>query len=348
MEVSELRRDTETFWWPRIVDDQLEVEFSEDGTMLPTPRPKQRADLMPFIECYEMAIGRAVPTGKHQIMGELKRAEGKDLGKCSFQVLAQNQDEESVEKGELANRIAAIRKPKMVVDYLTGYTRPAPDIVGVFIADKAIDNYLRLSEDPAHVSWTATSLRLAKLSDQYTAIECIKGLQNQLRRKAKEFQSLAIPPPAKKGSRLTRLEKSLGVFFRTLGENSDTTQKEPVQVGFTKGPQAADVDKARKMVAGEFEIKLKPRFKDEDAEATIEFEVSIIEDGGIGETLPLIIKDLESGSKYNFNDGRGSLIKSLKRNVAYKFEFSAGPYDRQWTISPKINVILVRNEESNE
>lgn len=345
IDMKDLRRDTETYWWPRLLDDELEVEFLENGTLVDPPRPKQRPDLLPFIECYEMAVGRAEPVGKHQTKGRLNRAAGNELGRYAFEVLVrEGEDADGESTDELTNRIAVMRNPKMVVAYLRGYTRPAPDIVGVFVADGAIDQYLKLSEPPDHTAWLATSGRLAKLKHHAEAGECIRAIHDRLRRKAKDFQATALPPPPKKGTRLTRLEKALGAFFRTLGDGPEPGKEEPVEVSFVGGPTAIDVDRKRKAVSGEFEIKLKTKFPAEEAEATIEFEVPILEDGSAGDVLPLKLTDRQAGSKHAFAEGRATITKVLKRNESYRFEFSTGPYDRQWSTSPTVKISITPPE----
>lgn len=341
IDIAELCKDTETYWWPRLLDDELEVEFCDNGTVLDPPRPKRRLDLKPFIECYEMAVSRAGATGKHQTVGRLNRVAGKELGRYAFEVLAPASEEDEVEpRTALANRIAVLRDPKMVVAYMQGCTRPAPDIVGVFVADADIDQYLRLSEPPDHTAWEPSSRRLAKLKDPALAAECVKAIHDRLRRKAKEFQSTAMPPPAKKGSRLTRLEKALGSFFRTLGDGPDPGKEEPVLVQFTSGPIATDVDAKRKAVAGEFEVKLMPRFPTDEAEATIAFEVPILEDGTAGDILPLRLTDRKAGSRQTFADGHAHITKTLKRREVYQFEFQTEPYDKQWSTAPTVKVSL--------
>ncbi|MDW8356225.1 MAG: hypothetical protein RMK57_17030, partial [Bryobacterales bacterium] len=81
-----LLKGIEDWWWPRIVDEELEVEIEADGQKY-CPRPKTREHLLPFIQCYLMAVGRAVPTGAHEKSDRFNRLEGLALGTYAFQML---------------------------------------------------------------------------------------------------------------------------------------------------------------------------------------------------------------------------------------------------------------------
>ncbi len=61
---SPLLKAIEEWWWPRLIDQELEVEVRAAGGLY-FPQPKQRADLAPFIECYSLAVGRSDPLGPH-------------------------------------------------------------------------------------------------------------------------------------------------------------------------------------------------------------------------------------------------------------------------------------------
>lgn len=50
--IDKIRQAIETWWWPRYIEDRLDIELYEDDQMKSPPRPKQRVDLKPYIDCY--------------------------------------------------------------------------------------------------------------------------------------------------------------------------------------------------------------------------------------------------------------------------------------------------------
>lgn len=116
VDMNDLRCFIEDSWWPRLIDHDVAISLFENDIALAHPRPKQREELRPFIDCYEMAVERSRPTGSHQRSKKLHSYQDKQLGSYGFQLL----DPEKVNHEEfqpLANTVALIRSPKMVVNY---------------------------------------------------------------------------------------------------------------------------------------------------------------------------------------------------------------------------------------
>ena len=85
-------RGVEDWWWPRLIQDLLDVEVvSPYGT--PLPRPRKREDLRPFLEAYDIAIGKSPPKPKSEYRKQFKKAEGLAIGTVGFKVLDRLDDE---------------------------------------------------------------------------------------------------------------------------------------------------------------------------------------------------------------------------------------------------------------
>ena len=87
LETIDIVRGVEDYWWPRIIDDELEVDvIDENGKRLP-PKPIQRAHLKPFIAAWNVAIQRSPP-----VDGEDRRSfqpiDGQKLGELGIVTLA--------------------------------------------------------------------------------------------------------------------------------------------------------------------------------------------------------------------------------------------------------------------
>lgn len=86
----ELIHSIEDWWWPRIEDNALDVEVRV-GSDVFHPKPRGRPDLLPFIDCYRLALGRSEPAGPHQRRENFNKVEGKELGSGGLSILSAEQ-----------------------------------------------------------------------------------------------------------------------------------------------------------------------------------------------------------------------------------------------------------------
>lgn len=56
--LEKIREGIERYYWPRIIDNRLEVRFFDGAEELDPPRPRLRNDLRPYIEAYERALAQ--------------------------------------------------------------------------------------------------------------------------------------------------------------------------------------------------------------------------------------------------------------------------------------------------
>lgn len=214
-DMDKLRKGVEDYWWPRIIDNQLQVELRQDGKLLEHPKPRQRADLKPLLLSYALAVGTSEPRSASERQGELGDFQDIRLGSwgaTAVDVLETDKEENDdfEETLQPTNSIALIRRPKMVVEYYSPFRKLTSDFAAVFIADDAADRILKLAEPPAHDEWNPASDRLKKISN---ANATVKTLLWRLRQQVRKFANSLTPPPPPRDGRFRSLERELGRLF---------------------------------------------------------------------------------------------------------------------------------------
>lgn len=335
-----LRKAVERWWWPRLLDEQLEVLVEANGEVC-YPEPRRQPSLAPFIECYRLAIGATEPTGPHQKRDRFYRVSGLSLGQYALQILPS--DHEVAE--ELVGTVALIRAPKMVVQYANvGY--PEPPTVGVFVADNDIDPILRLSEPPNHDRWDPQSRRLQIAQpDEATAREVVTAIGQRIKTQLRRFQREATPPRRPEDRRITFLEQLLGSIFRSQARGGDGSSAEagPVEVRFREGPRAVPDATGRVITWAKVALRLRPDAESEALDTIVRVRVPILEDdhGSEGDLLQILVE----------HDDQGALLPPvtepefnvlLSKKEWYTFTLSSAPYDPVW--STKIDVEVVPEE----
>ncbi|GIW91343.1 MAG: hypothetical protein KatS3mg109_1775 [Pirellulaceae bacterium] len=330
-----LLRGIEEWWWPRILDQELEVVVEVAGTEY-FPEPKQRPDLLPFIECYSLAVGRAQPFGPHQKRERFNRLRGLALGVYGMQVLATDLAEEFPE--EKLGCVAMIRSPKMVVEYAQ-MGRATPAAVGVFLADPEIDDILKLSEPPNHDRWDPESRRLEVAEpDEETARNVVRQVRKRLKDQMRRLQAAASPPRPRDERRLRFLERQLGALFRppTRGPGLEG-ETDPVEIRFREGPAIRPSGSDRIETFATVALRLRSDAEEELADAIVRVRVPVLEDdhGGEGELLPITI-EAEALDVPGTGLSEPEFTVELSKDRWQVFSLRSAPYDPGW--STKVNV----------
>jgi len=339
IDTDNFRKSIEEWWWPRLVEDGLDIEIMEQNKRVSPPRPRQRNDLKPFIECYDLATKRAnAAHPKSQKTGELNRIHNTPLGTYGFTVLPQDalNDEQLVEK---SGHIALIRSPRMVVAYLeTGASNVSP-VVGTFVASVDIDGHLRLSEPAAHDRWDYKSSRLDAAREH--AREYVRAVVERLKANLKSFARDALPPIPKAEIRPKLLEKLLGNLFKPpskdFGQHGGSPA-DPVTIRFVSQPHTkADGNMLR--TAGEFRVGLNPDFEEATAEVLLDVRCLVAEDDGVdsSDDIPVTLTcadvDYEMVSEHP-----ATLRLTLDKELQAQIEVVSNAYDPNWTTQLKVQV----------
>jgi hypothetical protein len=327
----------EEWWWPRLLENELDVEVEVDGQTY-YAQPKRRPDLAPFIECYTMAVGRSQTLGPHQKTGTLNRLEGVNLGSYGFHLLQTDQSDVPEEK---LGCVALIRSPKMVVEYAP-LARSLPPAVGVFIASTEIDDNLKLSEPPTHDRWDRDSQRLqtAKPNEE-SAREIVEAVLQRIKALVRRFQSQATPQKPASERRLRMLERMLGSLIRPpmRGVSPVEAESVPVEIRFTIEPHAQENGSGMLTTQASVRIGLQEDADEVSIEAIVRVRVPVLEDdeGTEGEFLPVSIETPD------FDVPQPGQVEpefevTLSKRHPLSFSLRSDPYDRSWSTKVDIDI----------
>lgn len=327
----------EEWWWPRLLDQELEVTVVVDDVEY-YPQPKTRRHLMPFIECYFLAVGRAKRVGEHQKSGRLNRFSNISPGSYGMQILPSELPVDFPE--EKLGRIALIRSPKMVVEY-AALGRPAPPAVGVFVADPEVDDILKLSEPPSHDRWDPNSARLELAKpDAGTARKMVEHIRGRLKSHMRNFQAQATPPRPSEERRLRFLERLLGALFRPQlrGDGHDSVT-DPVEIQFREGPEVRPCGPELVQVFARVALRLRANAENETADVLVRVRIPVLEDdhGREGELLPVTPTHVNSNPA-PVGPAQCQFAALLSKQEWFVFSLCSGPYDPRWSTRVDVEV----------
>ena len=341
VDCEELRTSIEEWWWPRMLDESpgLDVMLYEQDKLVQPPRPRGRPDLKPFIHCFEMAIGRSQPAGKHDKAGPMNKWNNDvspgDYGYCAL-------DEKDLENEALqqkSGRIALIRGPQMVVEYMVvGGTFSLP-CVGTFVASLEVDRPLKISEPASHNKWDANSARLGSLSEDKRQI--VKIIIDRLKQGLRKFSNEAAPPAPKQDLRLKSLERLLGNMFKppTIGPGgSGGHPADPIEIKFVEQPHII-ADGTGLRTAGSFRLVLGDDADKKRADVSVEVECLVVEDEGLSkeDPVPTALSTTDVEHKAD-EDKPGRLFFSLDKDSKPVFTFRTDIYQPDWTTRVRVLV----------
>lgn len=258
LSIEQFRNAIETWWWPRILDDRLDVELIDQQQTKDSPRPKQRLDLRPYIDCYQQ-LTHGVSTEEIRVDKFNAQPEtGFAMGSIALTAVAEdvfgNQDPDA--PGPNARRVAMMRGPLMVVDYHPMGSERRESFVGVYRASADINNYLRLSEPKEHNRWDEDARRLQMKPHGKSVINAVYRRCNV---KVREFQALLAPKKERPQDRLATLDRLMGAAFASKkgGKPFPTPTPGKAFVEFPGGVTRR-VNGQQAWIEAEVRMKLKP------------------------------------------------------------------------------------------
>jgi hypothetical protein len=208
VDLNQLCSAIETWWWPRLSDQLLDIDIHDSSGKQYTVQPKQNITLQRFIDTYE-------EIGNQHRSEMINYSQVKEAniayGEFVYKIIDASQAQLDVESEQLQNSIALIRGPRMVVEYL--YPRGMSNVnygCGVFVASKntEIDDFFKRSEPPAHDKWADKSERLSE-SEKKILKKILDGIRKQFR----EFVNQHEQSESDTGQRGRELERLLGEIF---------------------------------------------------------------------------------------------------------------------------------------
>ena len=322
----------EDWWWPRLIENKLDVEVIDASGQVFVPRPRRNEQLRPFIEAFEIARGLAAPKSGAQKLSPLSRLGDTNLGVCGFAVAPLNEQGLPTVSPDRFNTVALIRAPFMVVAYKS-FSETHPVVVGAFMAAEDVDAALKKSEPPAHDRWDPDSVNLRDAEG--AGKEVVKAVLSRVKAGLKRFQSEAAPPPAARQKRLSVLERALGSYFRPSGAGSGAVPEAPsslIHLEFNTQPHAVATDDGQLRLCSSFNITLDPQAEDDEVALQLRIGCPVLEDEGQeGDDLQLTVK--VTGVEVRTSPQDESVYHFiLSKATKARFGVESEPYDPAWTV----------------
>lgn len=335
LDADRLLQSVADWWWPRLEEHLLTVEVDVNGEKH-WPTPRERPDLLPFIECYALARERAETKGPHQKQGQFQRLEGLDLGRYGITTL--NPDEaEPIQKtdDQRLGSIALIRSPLMVVSY-ERLGRDTPPAVGVFFASPEVDKILKLAEPPAHDEWHPQSSRLGKADNPELARKVVPTIMSRLKAEIKKLQWQDAPRPQQE-RRMSLLERELGALLKLGAGPKGASPKVPSPIEADVRPATLEKESRDRVVAKtRISFRLKPSADDDSLEAIVALKANVLvdEDANEGDNLPIKVRiDKKDQAKFKerpSDDDEQQFEVTLSKDTWLSLEVATKPYDSEW------------------
>jgi hypothetical protein len=208
-----IKQSTEVFWWKKIADKQLTVEFEDIDSNIETASPRDNIMLEPFLTCYEISSGRREkPDQQKSLFREFPLNATGSLryspGKVSLLELQHGTETAPDTESLLINSVALFRSSGMVIEYRKpgGTSDTGRYVAGIFIANDKLNELLRSSEPASHWGWNENSARIAELG-AFRDLEISLAESKRLVKSVKE-----------------RIDRRFNEFRDKLGETLQVTQ----------------------------------------------------------------------------------------------------------------------------
>ncbi len=208
--IDAIRRAFETWWWPSLEADELDVELYENDIRVAGPSPKLRKDLRPYLDCkakLDCGLGDSIT------VYQLNKYEGRSPGKLAVTVIPDESIFGTAESDKVpgSRRIARMNaRSGMITEYRRFGVDSRVPFVGFFLGHDDVFEYLRRSEPAAHDEWSASSQRLSKLPK---GKEIVKNIEERTNAHCLAFQRNNSNVRSPSGDRLPELERFIGAAF---------------------------------------------------------------------------------------------------------------------------------------
>lgn len=268
LDMIEIRKAFELYWWPSIVDQTFDIELIDDGTPIDPPQPKQNSSVRPFVKAYELFLGIQQPEFKVSAKKEIKGS----LADTKAGIWTATFVDRDVFDGdhELLDCIALMRKPRMVVKYDKVGKEFLPAFASVFVASDDADPIYKKSEPQEHDLWDEHHDELTEDESVFVS-KSMKALKKDVR----EFQRNLKPPTPPGGLQLPQLQKLLGSVFKSKGPQKLPPKRPPDPVHIHIEPVRADENGVAKIIA-RVKIRLKDEYDKEELSARIGIRIPVL------------------------------------------------------------------------
>lgn len=223
---------TEKYWWPAILDGDLEVDFkSNDFEGVKVPQPKSRIDLTPYFSAYDLAKKdrEAIPPYEYapvwpsEDRTTLNKEADNDgpneysLGNVGYKIDIRTGfvDPETIDDESTSTNswVALIRSTGMVINYEEMKFRKDPVVHGVMIASSESEGILQSVEPPSHNRWFPH-----KKSPDSEIGKMLSWIEERLKKDIRDLKKKVQIPDDLKRKRIEILSKAFGELFKTKGK----------------------------------------------------------------------------------------------------------------------------------
>jgi len=235
---------TEKYWWPAILDGELEVDFkSNDFHGIKVPQPKSRLDLSPYFSAYDLAKKDREPIPPYEYAPiwpiEDRTALNKEadirvgpkeysLGSVGYKIDIKSGfvDPETIDDESTSTNswVALIRSTGMVINYEEMKFRKDPVVHGVMIASNEAEGILQSVEPPSHNRWFPH-----KKSPVSEIGKMLSWIEERLKKDIRDLKKKVQIPDDLKRKRIEILSKAFGELFKSKGSGSVLPPPAPKQ-----------------------------------------------------------------------------------------------------------------------
>lgn len=334
VDMAAIVRGVEDWWWPRLIENKLDVEVHDADGTLHLPRPKKNEGLKPFIEAFDIARSRAeAKTGTQKFFRPNAEA-GVALGTCGFVVVPLDANGAATVSSDRCNSVALIRAPLMVVAYKS-VSESSPPVVGAYVAGEVeeLDLALKKSEPPAHDRWDPDSSNLREESGK--SRQLVVAVLSRIRGGLRRFQSEAAPPTPATQRRLTQLERALGSYFKPQGHGGGKppdSGPSPLHLEFSTQPFAEATEDGMLRLKSSFAFTLDDKSEEDEVDLRLRVNCPVLEDENAeGDDLKLSIVVEGVAAKVDESDPLVYRF-TLGKHAKAKFRIESEAYDPAWTV----------------
>ena len=342
--INTLRESIEDWWWPRLIENNLDIELYADNVRLDPPKPRGRDDLKPFIDCFELTQNIVpVINDKNTKLIKMRKFKENETGSMACKVV----NEEIVEDLEILERlgsVALIRQKRMVITYLPANKDELA--VGVFVAsdDSYTEKALKNSEPPSHIRWDPNSEELKKVDykegvEPGTSRDLVKYILNGIKRNLREFINELSFENKQEELRPKRLERILGDFFRPQSKSkggADPREVDPISV--TQLEESFEVVDSKLRTKSSFVITLSDKADDDLSEIIIEISCKPELDEGVDDIfIPIEVK-IDDNNFEIISENPTRIKIELEKEKKVKVNLTSDLYDPNWTTNLSIIV----------
>ncbi|MDE0307408.1 MAG: hypothetical protein OXI87_21385 [Albidovulum sp.] len=209
IDMAKLKHAAELYWWPRLEQKQLDLVLVDEEVEL-WPRPRKNPQVEPFVRAWLNLVSDSSKPPKSQVERFRRQATKNNgyLHRATISCLVLETET------SLANHVALVRGPGMVVNYISVGSESYEPAVGVVRADPDIEKILTYSEPQMHDIWDPNSDRL----QQHFPVDgpkVVSSTLNSTRNYFARFQKLQEPPVPTGGLEPRTLSRLLGRVMRT-------------------------------------------------------------------------------------------------------------------------------------